>query len=39
LKSQAAEARRTGHDTLPFYNWQVQTYADKLEPVDDGSST
>ena len=34
--TQAAEAQAgTGHDTLPFYNWEVQTYADKLEPVDD----
>jgi ABC-type glycerol-3-phosphate transport system substrate-binding protein len=34
--TQAAEAQAgTGHDTLPFSNWQVQTYADKLEPVDD----
>jgi ABC-type glycerol-3-phosphate transport system substrate-binding protein len=34
--TQAAEAQAgTGHDVLPFYNWEVQTYADKLEPVDD----
>ena len=34
--TQAAEAQaRTGHDTLPFYNWEVNTYADRLEPVDD----
>jgi hypothetical protein len=34
--TQAAEAQAgTGHDTLPFYNWEVNTYADKLEPVDD----
>ena len=34
--TQAAEAQaRTGHDTLPFYNWDVDTYADRLEPVDD----
>ena len=34
--TQAAEAQaRTGHDTLPFYNWDVNTYADRLEPVDD----
>ena len=34
--TQAAEAQaRTGHDVLPFYSWEVQTYADKLEPVDD----
>ena len=34
--TQAAEAQAgTGHDMLPFYNWEVQTYADKLEPVDD----
>ena len=34
--TQAAEAQAgTGHDSLPFYNWEVQTYADKLEPVDD----
>jgi hypothetical protein len=34
--TQAAEAQaNTGHDILPFYSWEVQTYADKLEPVDD----
>ncbi|HEY3847354.1 MAG TPA: extracellular solute-binding protein [Acetobacteraceae bacterium] len=34
--TQAAESQaRTGHDFLPFYNWDVNTYADKLEPVDD----
>jgi ABC-type glycerol-3-phosphate transport system substrate-binding protein len=34
--TQAAEAQaRTGHDFLPFYNWEVNTYADQLEPVDD----
>ena len=34
--TQAAEAQaRTGHDFLPFYNWDVNTYADKLEPMDD----
>jgi ABC-type glycerol-3-phosphate transport system substrate-binding protein len=34
--TQAAEAQaRTGHDLLPFYSWEVQTYADNLEPVDD----
>jgi ABC-type glycerol-3-phosphate transport system substrate-binding protein len=34
--TQAAEAQAsTGHDFLPFYNWEVQTYADHLEPVDD----
>ncbi len=34
--TQAAESQAgTGHDTLPFYNWEVQTYADRLEPVDD----
>jgi ABC-type glycerol-3-phosphate transport system substrate-binding protein len=34
--TQAAEAQaRTGHDILPFYNWEVLTYADHLEPVDD----
>ena len=34
--TQAAEAQAgTGHDTLPFYNWEVPTYADKLEPMDD----
>jgi ABC-type glycerol-3-phosphate transport system substrate-binding protein len=34
--TQAAEAQAgTGHDTLPFSNWEVQTYSDKLEPVDD----
>ena len=34
--TQAAEAQAgTGHDLLPFYSWEVQTYADKLEPVDD----
>ena len=34
--TQAAEAQAgTGHDTLPFYNWEVHTYAEKLEPVDD----
>ena len=25
----------TGHDILPFYNWDVQIYADQLEPMDD----
>jgi len=34
--TQAAEAQAsTGHDVLPFYSWEVQTYADKLEPMDD----
>jgi ABC-type glycerol-3-phosphate transport system substrate-binding protein len=34
--TQAAEAQAgTGHDILPFYNWEVQTYADRLEPADD----
>jgi ABC-type glycerol-3-phosphate transport system substrate-binding protein len=34
--TQAAESQaQTGHDTLPFYNWEVQTYASQLEPVDD----
>jgi len=34
--TQAAEAQAgTGHDTLPFYNWEVNTYAGQLEPVDD----
>ncbi|MBV9250889.1 MAG: extracellular solute-binding protein, partial [Acetobacteraceae bacterium] len=34
--TQAAEAQaRTGHDFLPFYNWEVNTYAGFLEPVDD----
>lgn len=34
--TQAAEAQAaTGHDILPFYSWEVQTYADKLEPMDD----
>ena len=34
--TQAAEAQaRTGHDFLPFYNWQVNTYAEQLEPMDD----
>jgi ABC-type glycerol-3-phosphate transport system substrate-binding protein len=34
--TQAAEAQAgTGHDTLPFSNWEVHTYSDKLEPVDD----
>src|SRR3954469_13440842 len=34
--TQAAEAQAgTGHDVLPFYSWEVQTYADRLEPVDD----
>jgi ABC-type glycerol-3-phosphate transport system substrate-binding protein len=34
--TQAAEAQAgTGHDLLPFANWEVNTYADKLEPVDD----
>ena len=33
---QAAEAQaKTGHDFLPFYNWEVNTYANQLEPVDD----
>lgn len=32
----AAEALAgQGHDMLPFYNWDVRAYADKLEPVDD----
>ncbi|HEY8287990.1 MAG TPA: extracellular solute-binding protein [Acetobacteraceae bacterium] len=32
----AAEAQAgTGHDLLPFYNWDVHDYAAKLEPVDD----
>src|SRR5690348_8293099 len=34
--TQAAEAQaRTGHDFLPFYNWEVNTYAEQLEPMDD----
>jgi spermidine/putrescine-binding protein len=34
--TQAAEAQaKTGHDFLPFYNWEVNTYADQLEPMDD----
>ena len=34
--TQAAEAQaKTGHDFLPFYNWEVNTYADHLEPMDD----
>ena len=34
--TQAAEAQaRSGHDFLPFYNWEVNTYADQLEPMDD----
>jgi hypothetical protein len=34
--TQAAEAQaKTGHDFLPFGNWQVNTYADQLEPMDD----
>jgi spermidine/putrescine-binding protein len=34
--TQAAEAQaKTGHDFLPFYNWEVNTYANQLEPVDD----
>src|SRR6516165_7615695 len=34
--TQASEAQaRTGHDFLPFYNWQVNTYAEPLEPMDD----
>jgi ABC-type glycerol-3-phosphate transport system substrate-binding protein len=34
--TQAAEAQaKTGHDILPFYNWNVDTYADLLEPMDD----
>ena len=36
--TQAAEAQaRTGHDMLPFYNWEVNTYASQLEPFDDSS--
>ena len=32
--TQAAEAQaRTGHDLLPFYNWEVNTYAEQLEPI------
>ena len=34
--TQAAEAQaRSGHDFLPFGNWEVNTYADQLEPMDD----
>jgi ABC-type glycerol-3-phosphate transport system substrate-binding protein len=34
--TQAAEAQaRSGHDLLPFANWEVNTYADQLEPMDD----
>ena len=34
--TQAAEAQPgAGHAMLPFYNWEVQTYAEKLEPMDD----
>ncbi|MBE7159296.1 MAG: extracellular solute-binding protein [Rhodospirillales bacterium] len=34
--TQAAEAQaKQGHDFMPFYNWEVNTYADRLEPVDD----
>jgi ABC-type glycerol-3-phosphate transport system substrate-binding protein len=34
--TQAAEAQaRTGHDFLPFYNWNVSTYTEQLEPMDD----
>jgi ABC-type glycerol-3-phosphate transport system substrate-binding protein len=34
--TQAAEAQaRAGHDLLPFGNWEVNTYAEQLEPMDD----
>lgn len=34
--TQATEAQaRTGHDFLPFYNWEVNTHAGQLEPMDD----
>ncbi|HYZ24790.1 MAG TPA: extracellular solute-binding protein [Rhodopila sp.] len=34
--TQAAEAQaQQGHDLLPFYNWEVNTYANRLEPFDD----
>jgi ABC-type glycerol-3-phosphate transport system substrate-binding protein len=34
--TQAAEAQaRSGHDFLPFGNWEVNTYAEQLEPMDD----
>ena len=36
LLTAAAEALAgQGHDMLPFYNWDVQSYASKLEPLDD----
>lgn len=36
LLTAAAEALAgQGHDMMPFYNWDVQNYASKLEPVDD----
>ena len=36
LLTAAAEAQaKTGHDFMPFFQWDVQHYADQLEPVDD----
>ena len=32
----AAEAQaQTGHDFIPFFQWDVLHYAERLEPVDD----
>ena len=36
LLTAAAEAQaKTGHDFIPFFQWDVLQYADQLEPVDD----
>ena len=36
LLTAAAEAQsKTGHDFIPFFQWDVLHYADSLEPVDD----
>ena len=36
LLTAAAEAQaRTGHDFIPFFQWDVLHYADSLEPVDE----
>ena len=36
LLTAAAEAQsKTGHDFIPFFQWDVLHYADNLEPVDD----
>ena len=36
LLTVAAESQaKTGHDFIPFFQWDVLHYADDLEPVDD----